>query len=142
MTTTYYINPHIDTNNRCVCVSPPNLGWLQYKLNKKELDYVWKCIDSKQKDVSHMLAGNLSGSYKLEDKNNWFLDTVLTPLSLTYAKDFLDMAKPSRLPLREESKDYSTKNPKLINVRLILNDWWVNYQKQQDFNPVHSHSGV
>ena len=27
---------------------PPNLGWLEYKLDKKELDYVWKCIENQQ----------------------------------------------------------------------------------------------
>ena len=30
--------------------SPENLGWLEYKLNDKERDYVWRCIKNKKID--------------------------------------------------------------------------------------------
>ena len=29
----------------------PNAGVLEYKLNKSELDYVWKCVENKKGDV-------------------------------------------------------------------------------------------
>ena len=29
-------------------IKPPTGGWLEYKLNKQEMDYVWKCINNKK----------------------------------------------------------------------------------------------
>ena len=29
---------------------PPTNGWLEYKLNKKELDYVWRCVENQKGD--------------------------------------------------------------------------------------------
>ena len=51
---------------------PPNLGWLEYKLDKKELDYVWKCIENQKGDYKHSLAGNLEASNLLLDRSDWF----------------------------------------------------------------------
>ena len=31
-------------------IYPVNVGWLQYKLNTQEMDYVWRCIENKKKD--------------------------------------------------------------------------------------------
>ena len=31
-------------------ITPHNLGWLEYKLNTQEMDYIWKCIENKKQD--------------------------------------------------------------------------------------------
>ena len=33
---------------------PPNLGWLEYKLDSQEIDYVWRCIKNKKEDAKHI----------------------------------------------------------------------------------------
>ena len=34
---------------RCEWITPPNLGWLQYALADKEIDYLWNCIGESNK---------------------------------------------------------------------------------------------
>ena len=107
---------------RCSCVLPSNVGWLQYRLNQEELDHVWKCVDYKVNDMTSTLAGNISVSYALEDKNSWFFKNTLLHLTQVYAKQF-----------RNNGWDV----PVLKSHPYILKDWWVNYQYQHEFNPVH-----
>ena len=114
-------------SNRCDCVLPPNVGWLQYKLNQNELDHIWKCVDTKVDDISSTLAGNISGSYKLEDKNDLFFKNTLLYLTQIYTKQF-----------RNNAWDV----PVLSSHPYILKEWWVNYQQKNEFNPIHTHAGV
>ena len=112
---------------RCSCVLPSNLGWLQYKLNQEELDHVWKCVDYKVNEMTSTLAGNISASYALEDKNSWFFKNTLLHLTQVYSNQF-----------RNNGWDV----PVLKSHPYILKDWWVNYQYQHEFNPIHTHGGV
>tara|TARA_B100001996_G_scaffold280900_1_gene221342 strand:+ start:1774 stop:2391 length:618 start_codon:yes stop_codon:yes gene_type:complete len=102
-----------------VCTPQSSHGWLEYKLNQTELDYVWSCVNDKRNSWSHNLAGNIEGSYKLEDRNDWFFNNTLTSLVNSYENTFESLG----------DKD-------------VLDQWWVNYQKQYDFNPSHNHDGV
>ena len=43
---------------------PETLGWLEYKLNPQEMDYVWRCIKNKKGDEKGKLAGNISRSFR------------------------------------------------------------------------------
>ena len=61
----------------CVVQKPQSLGWLEYKLNPQEMDYVWRCIENKKEDAKHMLAGNITGSYSLLDRGDWFWNKTL-----------------------------------------------------------------
>jgi len=115
------------SSKRLKIFSPQNLGWIEYKLNSQEMDYMWKCIENKKRSIKHMLAGNISGSYELMDRGDWFYTTVLLPLINAYSGDVYNLGKV--VPI-------VTKNP------YCLNRWWVNYQKQNEFNPIHNHSGV
>ena len=107
--------------------SPENLGWLEYKLNDQERDYVWRCIKNKKIDYRSKLAGHISSSYTLLDTGDWFFHNTIKPLLESYAVKFVNIAKtfPTRRP-----------HP------LWISEWWVNYQKQGEFNPLHDHSGV
>ena len=111
----------------CEWVTPPNLGWLNYSLVDKEIDYLWNCIDNKKEDYRDKLAGNITGSYTLEDKNDWFFNQTLYPLINLYGHEFKNLGA----------------NAPMLNVHpYALKTWWVNYQKQNDFNPNHDHTGV
>ncbi len=108
-------------------IEPTNLGWLEYKLNPQEMDYVWRCIENKKEDHKKELAGNISASYSLMDRGDWFWVNVVHPLMFEYCERF------------ENLGDYIPNNGR---HPYYLKNWWVNYQKQNEFNPVHNHAGV
>ena len=110
-------------------VTPFNLGWLEYRLNSQEMEYLWRCIKKKQDDYRSSLAGNISGSYKLMDRGDWFFYNTLRPLFLQYQDQFCNLGKDVPVP------------PALLYPYYLV-DWWVNIQKQNDFNPMHRHGGV
>ena len=113
--------------SRCKWVVPPNLGWLNYSLDDKEIDYLWKSIENKKDNVKDVLAGNISKSFELEDTNDWFFNHTLQPLTNVYANQF---------------QNVGMSVPTLYNHPYTLKTWWVNYQKQYEFNPSHNHDGV
>jgi hypothetical protein len=106
---------------------PPNMGWLEYRLTAEEYNYIWKCIENKKESHGHKLAGNIDSSYVLEDIDNWLFNKLLSPLEAEYEKSFSSLGK--RVPINKYSPYY-------------LERWWVNYQRQNEFNPLHDHSGV
>ena len=60
-------------------ISPKVSNFLQIKLDKNILDYLWQIIDiAKNKKQSHKkeLAGNISKSFLLEDKDSFFYKSV------------------------------------------------------------------
>ncbi len=105
----------------------PNTGFIKSKLNKKEISRLNSYIKNKKNKWNHKLAGNISSSYFLEDKDNWFFNNVLLSLIQQYPKEDLRAIIPSVL----------TKN-----CSYVLNSFWVNFQKKYEFNPAHSHQGV
>ena len=112
---------------------PKSQGWLEYRLNQTELNYVWSCVNHqevKKNNWSHNLAGNIDGSFKLEDKNDWFFNNTLKPLINSYENTFKDQWRNSIC-----SDDD-------IVLQYVMRPWWVNYQKQYEFNPPHNHDGV
>ena len=60
-------------------IQPETLGWLEYKLNPQEMDYVWRCIKNKKGDEKGKLAGNISRSYRLGIDQIGFICTLLNP---------------------------------------------------------------
>ena len=112
---------------RCQWVSPPNLGWLLYSLDYKEIDYIWKSIENQKHNINNTLAGNISKSFELEDSNDWLFNHTLQPLIGVYHDQF---------------KNLGINTPTLYEHPYVLSKWWVNYQKQYEFNPCHDHSGI
>jgi hypothetical protein len=110
-----------------VCVRPVNLGWVEHKLTDKQMDYVWKCIDEKKEDKRAHLAGHISQSNRLLDRNDWFYFNTMKPLIKKYIGEFGDQS------------DVWIPTP---NTPLYMNSWWVNYQKEHEFNPLHTHGGI
>ena len=115
-------------------VIPPVTSFLQVKLDKVTVDYLWEIIEmAKSKNINYKsnLVGNISKSLLLEDINANFYKTVCVPLVKFYReKD-------------SQKRDPSESNALLpSNTKLILHDIWVNYQYKTEFNPPHNHSGV
>ena len=108
-------------------VDPSNLGWLEYKLNPKEMDHVWRCIENKKGDEKKKLAGNISSSCLLMDRGDWFFTNVCNPLMFEYCERFKNLG---------DGIPTNMKHP------YCMHSWWVNYQKQNEFNPIHNHGGV
>lgn len=113
--------------NKCTPVFPPNAGWLDYTLNYKEIKYVQKCIDKQGKDIRSTLAGNINSSFSLVDENHWFFTHTLSPLVREYLKHF---------------KIEASSGVSSTDLKLGLDTWWVNYQREHEFNPAHNHKGL
>ena len=116
-----------DKKNKSEPVTPRNAGWIIKKLTQVELDFVWYCIDTKRaekNDIQYNLAGNITSSYELHDHQKLFWNSVVKPLVKDYQQHYHNHHKD-----KPEGK-------------LYLHNWWVNYQNQTEFNPLHSHSGV
>ena len=108
-------------------IRPPTLGWLEKKLSEKELDYLWRCIDNRKESFKHNLAGQIHESNTLVDRGDWFWINTIKPLCKEYYQEFGNLG--SNIPVNQ-------------NHPYILNSFWVNYQKQGEFNPLHDHGGV
>ena len=108
-------------------VRRPNSGWLEITLDDTEMDFLRARIDKKGISTKRKLAGNISASYRIEDKDNWFFDNVITGLLDKFASEFRNIG--DSLALKNEHPYY-------------LREMWVNYQKQHEFNPLHYHSGI
>ena len=105
----------------------PNIGFIKSKLNKEAIDKLNLYIKNKKDNYKSSLAGNISKSYLIKDKDNWFFKNVLLKLLNEYSQeDLLDIV-PSILT---------------NNCAYVLNSFWVNFQKKYEFNPVHSHTGA
>ena len=108
-------------------IRPPVLGWIEKKLSDKEMDYLWKCIDNRKQSMKPNLAGCIHESNKLVDRSDWFYTNTLSPLCKLYSEEFGNLG--SDIPVNQSHPYY-------------LRSFWVNYQKQNEFNPLHDHIGV
>ena len=118
-------NPHIlgqfafgiETN---LSGTPAMLKLWEYISNAKE----------NSKSLKSNLAGNLSSSLILVDTDNWFFDNVCLPTIGEYKEIF------------KESTAFNSQSIFKNDIPCVLGQFWVNFQKQHEFNPVHHHSGV
>ena len=105
--------------------------WIDTRLKQEEMDFLWDAISKENKeDHSKKLAGNISRSETLIDKDNWFYESVLK--KLTERIFYRNWGNYCRYRLEKEESP----------PEFEMNAFWVNYQKQHEFNPVHNHSGL
>ena len=106
--------------------------WIDTRLNEEEMNFLRDAIENSTKEnMNKELAGNIYKSELIEDKDNWFYETVLKKLTEkmfcrnwdVYYKYHIE-GDESQLP------------------EFGLNKFWVNYQKQHEFNPLHNHNGL
>ena len=108
-------------------VQPKSLGWLEKKLSDNEMDFLWRCIDARKGSKKPSLAGQIHESNVLNDKSDWFWINTLKPLCAAYAEEYGNIG--ANFPANQKHPYY-------------LNSFWVNYQKQNEFNPNHDHTGI
>ena len=128
---------------------PPSnsIGWIDTRLNKETIEYLWKIVKKGEKDGNNAqggLVGNINKSFYIEDENQWFYRNVLMP-SIDF---YMNHDKtPFDNSFNKFKGDYiiKDKNNKVIEFKSIgldLNSFWANYQKKHEFNPLHNHNGV
>ena len=48
--------------------TPPNCGWIEYKLNDETVQHVWTCIEQTQGNQSKpTLVGQIDSSFQIQD---------------------------------------------------------------------------
>ena len=110
-------------------MAAPNVGWIETKLDKEHIDFLWERIDKQKKETyKGELAGNISRSFEIEDEGDYFFNEVLFPHAEMYRN-----ANHGQHPIRDHAHG---------DLELKLHGFWSNYQHQGEFNPYHHHGGV
>jgi len=108
------------------------VGWIATDLPKSVMTRLESYIEHAKEASSNLnsgLAGNISKSLNLEDKDNWFFETILVPLIDHFQKTYPVYLEKIGNVLTEE-------------VPICLQQFWVNFQKENEFQPPHNHIGV
>jgi len=106
--------------------------WVDTHLPKEPMQYLWDAINNAPTEEipKGLLAGNISKSIFIEDKNNWFYKNALQWLA-------------EHLYYKNWGKYYETHVANIIPPPVFeLYELWVNFQKQHEFNPPHHHGGL
>ena len=112
--------------------SIPAVSYAYMKLDKPVVDHLWSSVrdgSQNKQDYKKSLAGNISESFCIKDRDNVFFENACLPA----LKELVNATKkpPSRI-----NTLYSS------NPRLVLGEFWANFQYKHEFNPIHSHGGV
>jgi hypothetical protein len=107
---------------------------MDFRLKKEMVDHLQNAIDNpppqSETDMSMYLAGNISTSKFIEDKDNLFYNNVLKGVT-------------EHLYYGEWGNYYNVCIEETIPPPIFeLDSMWVNYQKQHEFNPPHNHGGL
>jgi len=105
--------------------------WFDIILSERCMQYLNEACSNPEpkRNMQHELAGNIYKSELLEDKDNWFYETILKKLT---EKMFYQNCSNYYEEYIEKEK---------IPPKFQLNMLWVNYQKKHEFNPLHFHNG-
>jgi len=104
-----------------------NTGVIKDKLNDEAFNKLKLCIKNKKDRTNATLAGNISDSFALKDKDDWFLKNVLLSLINQYSPEDINTI---------------VGHPLTKNCAYALDGFWVNMQNKYEFNPLHNHSGI
>ena len=110
----------------------PNIGVVEGKLSEEIVDDLWTLINEareKPEDMKPELAGNISSSIRLDNNSDLVNDFVGEILPAYMKRHMEEYGSPYRLSMKE-------------NETFNLESLWVNFQKQNEFNPPHDHAGV
>ena len=107
----------------------PNIPIYQTKLPQDIVDRLWSYIKNAKKNYNHSLAGNISKSLLLVDENDYFMNHVIGPIVQLYVSH-----THSPIWIRRRHTHHSKS--------IVMEKFWVNFQNQTEFNPLHCHSGL
>ena len=106
------------------------IPWLDVRLTGATMDHLWNIISDCRDDARSQLAGNISKSAWLLDKDNYFYDNVLKKMSEYMFYEDWNNYYPEHITRVKPLTEFS------------LTKLWVNYQKQHEFNPLHDHKAM
>jgi hypothetical protein len=122
---------------REVLVFENGATWYQtVKLPEDVVTYLWKSVEEAKTlnvDERNKLAGNISSSLKLEDKENVILSKVFPELYESNERNIKNLIDSIFKPFAVD---------KNVNFEVSLTQLWVNFQKKYEFNPLHVHTGA
>jgi len=119
-----------DNNNTRIAMISQGL-LVDVRLAAGEINYLWDSINNSPKeDARKKLAGNISKSEFVQDKDNWFYENVLAHWS-------------EHLFFKNWNNYYDVHIARTFPPPVFgLKELWVNYQKQHEFQPPHNHRGA
>jgi hypothetical protein len=106
--------------------TPNRVGWLEMKLSSVAMNHLWEYVDKAEQNCNKNLAGQISRSLSLKDKDNWFFEKICLPAIHNFCTYFNTVS----------GKTFTYPH------HYTLGSFWVNYQKKHEFNPPHDHTGV
>ena len=121
-----------------------NFGWIETELDKEYMDYLWMIVkEGKAKGLNHKhaLAGNITNSFEIKDRSNFFYKNVLVHHMIGYVDEygkhpFTSQTQPTKVITNKGREVYVDK------MNMNLTAFWANYQYKHEFNPSHRHGGV
>ncbi len=108
----------------------PNFGVIETKLDKNIIDNLWDLIDRAKKEsksYNSQLAGNITSSLEINDNNNSLIPIIM-PMINEYIKRF--------------GEPWHNLRTGKFDKKFSMDTIWVNFQYENEFNPIHNHSGV
>ena len=108
-------------------IVPQNDGWLEVRVPKNIMDDLWGMIETAGRDAKFKLAGNISASKEMSPTD-------------TFKKFIGDVTKEYGEHFKYKASEMITMIPEGSSIQ--LNDLWVNWQYQHEFNPSHVHFGL
>jgi hypothetical protein len=105
--------------------------WIDTRLNEETMKFLNDAISEKNlKKWNHSLTGHISKSELINDKDNWFFNSSLKQLTeKMFYRDWINFSM------------YHIEGERPF-PEFEVTHLWVNYQKQYEFNPSHSHTGL
>lgn len=107
-------------------INPYNIGWLESKLNDQDINILWDYIDRSKKQ-NNICDNNIPSNILLSDENNYFFDNVIKNFLGEYSRVFENIGNSCGIT---HYHNY------------CLSSMWVNFQKENDFNPLHNHNSL
>jgi hypothetical protein len=112
--------------------------WLDYRLTKETMNHLWDMMNhhatkpptESLRDFQICSHGPNNKVYDIEDKNDWFFENVLKECS-------------ERLYYKDWNNYYNVHIGQGIPPTVfVLEEMWVNHQKQHEYIPPHYHAGA
>ena len=125
------IDKHEDFLNIISRMPDQPFGWLEARLPKDVMKILESYIEEAKKnpaDFNHKLVGNITKSLIIKDKDDWFFENIL----IEFIRKFMEFH-----PYYSRQVDVLSED-----APYFLQKFWVNFQKENEFNPFHNHGGV
>ena len=110
----------------------PNIGVVEGQLPEDMVENIWKVVNEAREapeDSKPELAGNISSSLKLNIRSDLLKEFREETVPAFMKQHMESYGPPYRLSMKEGENFY-------------LESFWVNFQRQHEFNPPHDHAGV